>query len=294
MKSPRFSLVHSGTNIGEKNDSDLKKDNKVSGKSKSAANPDRKSASTAFVLSPTVSNTQELEQSGSKSLFVGVSDKGSGDPVGDGTSAKTAVVLSPTVSNKEVSSISAKKKAEIRDGKRKCTAIPISPTATEADAAYSTPEENTCRTIVVSPAPQQNRASGRGSSTRPFTISPLIGSHLRSLGSGRGSQMSTPTDIARMVKDLSDSVNKQGLLSKIYGPNPTSVEGSPLKRKSVYTGSYSSSKKRDDRPGMFTPPSFDLLGNSQETTDVVVDAVQETTDVVVDAVPLAWVRSQGS
>ena len=242
-------------------------------------NTDGKSASTAFVLSPTVPT---IDEPPSKRASAGGGGKGSIDAVGDGSSAKSAVVLSPTVSNTEESSRSARKKAEIRDGKRKCTAIPISPTNTEADPAYCTPDENTCRAMVVSPPPQQNRASGRDSSTRSFSISPSTRAHLQRLGSSRGSPMSVPADVARLVRDLSDSVNKQGVLSRIYGAEPILREGSPLKRKHVSAGSSSPHKKRDNRQGMFTPPSFDLTGDSQETDDVVTNAV-----------PIAWVEAQG-
>ena len=95
--------------------------------------------------------------------------------------------------------------------------------------------------------------------------------------------MSAPPDVVRLVRELSDSVTKQGVLSKFHGPNPSPAEGSPLKRKSVYSGSSPSSKKRDDRPGMFTPPPFDLLGSSQETADDVIEVA-----------PLAWAESQGA
>ena len=205
----------------------------------------------AYVLSPTVT----------------VPPKGS---MSDGKSAKTAFVVSPTVSNPPKASLSASKVGALSDGKSSSIVIPISLSVAEPKKADGTPEENRCRDIVVSPQALHSNVKGRGTS---------IHAHLREFGSGGATPITITPEIASLVKGLSDSFNKEELeKARTIGKKPLSDGTISRKRKR-------DEKERDNRPGMFTPPGFDHMFSSQETS---------TPDEPIDANPLAWAASQGT
>ena len=213
--------------------------------------PDGTTAMSAYVLSPTVT----------------VPPKGS---MSDGKSAKTAFVVSPTVSNPPKASLSASKVGALSDGKSSSIVIPISLSVAEPKKADGTPEENRCRDIVVSPQALHSNVKGRGTS---------IHAHLREFGSGGATPITITPEIASLVKGLSDSFNKEELeKARTIGKKPLSDGTISRKRKR-------DEKERDNRPGMFTPPGFDHMFSSQETS---------TPDEPIDANPLAWAASQGT
>ena len=167
-------------------------------------------------------------------------------------------------------SLSASKVGALSDGKSSSSAIPISPTAAEPKKADGTPEENRCRDIVVSPQALHSNVKGRGTS---------IHAHVRKFGSGGATPITITPEIASLVKGLLDSFNKEELeKARTSGKKPVSDWTSSRKRKR-------DEKERDNRPGMFTPPGFDLMFSSQETS---------TPDEPIDANPLAWAASQGT
>ena len=158
----------------------------------------------------------------------------------------------------------------LSDGKSSSCAIPISPTVAEPKKAYGTPEENRCRDIVVPPQALHSNVNVRETS---------ISAHLRKFGSGGATPITVTPEIASLVKGLSDSFNKEEIeKARTSGKKPLTDWTNSRKRKR-------DEKERDNRPGMFTPPSFDLMFSSQETS---------TPDEPIDANPLAWAASQGT
>jgi hypothetical protein len=97
-------------------------------------------------------------------------------------------------------------------------------------------------------------------------LSPLVGAKLGNLGLLQRSPGSVSPEVKDLVRKLSESAKKQGILSRFSEKEGSSSQGSMRKRKYSESEQSSSRKERDNRMGMFTPPSFNLESSSQETT----------------------------
>jgi hypothetical protein len=71
------------------------------------------------------------------------------------------------------------------------------------------------------------------------------------------------------------------------------------KRKRVDKGTSSHGEKKYSHPGMFTPPSFDLGFNSQETStsgselDIICSDEDVVTNFALNVAPLSWSNPEG-
>jgi hypothetical protein len=251
-KFPRLASIRTSTDdsIPREADADVAKDlndpvHKVA--------EDGKSSSTAFVVLPTVS--QPLLSS-EPTVNIAVAKVTAAE---DGKTVTTAISISPTavlVGNEGMAS-SLGKKATIFEGKSKFTAIPISPSASDKVTQTPAASENLCRSIVLSP-----RAKGMpesfGMPPRPWRMSPNVAANIGIPDFVSRSPGSVPSQMQKLVRELSDSVRKQGVLSRFGLESAGNVGSSTTKRKIADQGGSSSKKLRDNRMGMFTPPSFNL------------------------------------
>jgi hypothetical protein len=134
---------------------------------------DGKSSSTAFLVSPTVS--QPLLSS---EPTVNIAAAKATAP-GDGKTVTTAISISPTavlVGNEGMAS-SLGKKATIFEGKSKFTAIPISPSASGKVTQTLAASENLCRSIVLSPV-AKGMPESFGMPPRPWRMSPNVAANI--------------------------------------------------------------------------------------------------------------------
>ncbi|KAM0884639.1 hypothetical protein ACQ4PT_030878 [Festuca glaucescens] len=270
-KSPRLARKHDES-IPECSDLIRKSRNGTNSSvgTKSATKEDGKSSSSAFVVvSPTVNtNYPELKQS----------------TVGDGKTVSSAIPISPY----------ATKSPAVNDGNSKDSVIPISPTVVDPQSPKPSAGINTCRSIVVSPAQQQHPHGPSDLSGSKWKLSPLVGAYLGGLGLGNHTPVRVSEDIRDAVRNISESVKKTGILSRIAGLERMTATRPLRKRKRVDKGSSSSGRKRYINPGMFTPPSFDLGLTSQETTtsgsqlDIISSEEDAVSDFALDVAPLSW------
>lgn len=293
-KSPRLANLHGGssTNVGNANSVSVGDGNKKlnARPSRLTASEDGRSSSSAFVLSPTVPKPNAECDDGS--ISCGSKDSA----VSDGKSKRSAILISPTVT-----------KSPPADGKSKRGAIEISPTVTIAQSSSRASGENHCRAIVVSPTVGVNNNGSSGSFPKPWTLSPLVGSKLGNLGVGSGSPSTLTPQIQQLIRNLSETVKKQGLMLRFSQSESSSSAGIGRKRKQRNLGASSSSKPRDNRPGMFTPPGFDLgiesleepgiISEDQEVTDSEVDGIgsdEDAAPLLPEFVePLNWAEPEG-
>ncbi|KAM0871271.1 hypothetical protein ACQ4PT_039510 [Festuca glaucescens] len=209
--------------------------------------------------------------------------------IGDGKTISNAIPFSP----------SATKSQTANDGNTKDSAIPISPTTADAQSPKPSTGINMCRAIVVLPAQQQQLHGSSDLSGRTWKLSPLVGAHLGVLGLGKGTHVCVSAENRNAVRNLTESLKKIGVLSRFAGLETRSAECPLLKRKRVDEGGSSSMRQRDNRPGMFTPPSFDLHLSSQETTssgsslDIISSQEYAIPNFAMNAAPLACSKPEG-
>jgi hypothetical protein len=114
------------------------------------------------------------------------------------------------------------------------------------------------------------------------------------------SPVSVSPEVKDLVRKLSESVKKQGILSRFSEKEGSSSRGSTRKRKYSESEHSSSRKERDNRMGMFTPPSFNLESSSQETfvSESSIDGGLTDEDGIPSFVqhgpPLAWAHPEGN
>ncbi|KAM0833477.1 hypothetical protein ACQ4PT_064234 [Festuca glaucescens] len=271
-KSPRLARMRDES-IPQCSDLSLKTKNvtKSSVRTKSATKEDGKSCSSAFVVvSPTVS-TNCLESI-----------------VGDGKTVASAIPISP----------SATKSQTVKDGNSKDSAIPISPTIVDAQTPKPSAATNTCRSIVVSPAQQQHHHLPSDFSGSKCKISPLVHANLGGSGLEHHPPVRVSEDIIHAVRNLSESVKKSGILSRFVGLDNITATRPLRKRKPVDKGTSSSGEKKYSHPGMFTPPSFDLGFNPQETStsgselDIICSDEDAVPEFALNVAPLSWSNSE--
>jgi hypothetical protein len=101
----------------------------------------------------------------------------------------------------------------------------------------------------------------------------------------------------KLVRELSDSVRKQGVLSRFGLESAGNVGSSATKRKIADQGGLSSKKIRDNCMGMFTPPSFNLGsqedGGSESPVDGIASEEVAMPHFPIDVEPLAWSPARG-
>jgi hypothetical protein len=97
-----------------------------------------------------------------------------------------------------------------------------------------------------------------GMPPRPWRMSPNVAANIGIPDFVSHPPGSVPSQIQKLVRKLSDSVRKQGVLSMFGLKSAGNVGSSATKRKIADQGGSSSKKLRDNRMGMFTPPSFNL------------------------------------
>jgi hypothetical protein len=135
---------------------------------------------------------------------------------------------------------------------------------------------------------------------RPWHLSPLVGANLGNLGLVQRSPVSVSPEVQDLVRKLSESVKKHGILSRFSDKESSSSRGSLRKRKYSESEQSSSRKERDNRMGMFTPPSFDLESSSQGTnvseSSLVGDYLDEDVapNFSLPVAPLAWSHPDGN
>jgi hypothetical protein len=106
-------------------------------------------------------------------------------------------------------------------------------------------------------------------------------------------------DIIHAVRNLSESVKKSGILSRFVGLDSITATRPLRKRKRVDKGTSSYGEKKYSHPGMFTPPSFDLGFNSQETStsgselDIICPDEDVAADFALNVAPLSWSNPEG-
>ncbi|KAM0882676.1 hypothetical protein ACQ4PT_032179 [Festuca glaucescens] len=263
-KSPRLASMYSDKS-GKNGGNDVI--------TESALPEDGQSASTAIVVSPTVT-TEQPQKDGSHI-------------VGDGNSLRTAIAISPTITMQQgtsyvPSSSGDKKCSSVEEGTTKENAIPISPNVTEAQASHL--HANSCKSIVSSPVAQRQFTAGNSQYGTPWRVSPLVGANLGIPGLMNHGPVVVPPKVEDAVRKFSESVKKMGGLSRFAAQKSSSIEERPLKSKRVeIEKGGSSGAVRDNRIGMFTPPGFHLGFSSQESADG--DIQVEEFDKDEDAAP---------
>jgi hypothetical protein len=251
-KSPRLASIRTNTDdsILREADADVAKD--LNDRVRKVAE-DGKSSSTAFLVSPTVSQPLLSSEPTVNIAATKVT------AIGDGKIVTIAISISPTVvlvGNEGMASSSGKK-ATIFEGKSKFTAIPISLCASDKVTQTPAASENLCISIVLSPI-AKGMPESFGMPPRPWRMSSNVAANIgiphfvsRSLGS-------VPSQMQKLVRELSDYVRNQGVLSRFGLESASNVGSSATKRKIVDQGGSSSKKIRDNCMGMFTPTSFNL------------------------------------
>ncbi|KAM0871235.1 hypothetical protein ACQ4PT_039525 [Festuca glaucescens] len=267
-KSPRLARMHDES-ISQCSDLSLKTKNVTKSlvRTKSPTKEDGKSCISAFVVvSPTVS-TNCLESI-----------------VGDGKTVASAILISP----------SATKSPTIKDGNSKDSAIPISPTVVDAQTPKPSAASNTCRSIVVSPAQQQHHHLPSDFSGSKWKISHLVHANLGGSGLEHHPLVRVSEDIIHAVRNLSESVKKFVILSRFVGLDNITATRPLRKRKRVDKGTSSFGENKYSHPGMFTPPSFDLCFNPQETStsgyelDIICSDEDAVPEFALNVAPLSW------
>jgi hypothetical protein len=207
----------------------------------------------------------------------------------DGKTVASAIPISP----------SATKSPTVKDGNSKDSAIPISPTVVDAQTPKPSAATNTCRSIVVSPVQQQHHHLPSDFSGSKCRISPLVHANLGSYGLEHHPPIRVSEDIIHAVRNLSESVKKSGILSRFVGLDSITATWPLRKTKRVDKGTSSYGEKKYSHPGMFTPPSFYLGFNSQETStsgselDIICSDEDVVTDFALNVAPLSWSNPEG-
>lgn len=291
-KSPRLALLSDGKNsssavLVSQTTCKTPKASKVSTVQKKPSFSDGKSKKSAIDISPTASKSPP-DRVG---IRVSAGLKNPADS--DGKSKESAISISPTATVRSVS-----KSTSSGDGKSKRSAIEISPSVQKLHSEKHAPSKNMCRSMVLSPVAKGTGCSDRGSSSIPWKLSPLAMGCLGIPGFHRGSPVKVTREIEQLVKSLSETVNKEGILSRFGKQKSSSTEGVSRKRKHVDAGGTSSNKIRDNRMGMFTPPPFDLGISSPENLcgESSPECVGTQEDAVpmfaINAAPIAWAKPQ--
>jgi hypothetical protein len=184
------------------------------------AEPDGKSRGTAFVVSPTPSKPSAVKKVGS---------------LCGGKTKYTAIPISPAVPESSPLNIAAKASdpsmnTSDGDGKTRSNAISVDASVNEAKSSKSTVGENMCRSIVVSPT-AHSKGTTVSEEKRTWHLSPLVGAKLGRLGLVQRSPVSVSPEVKDLIRKLSESVKKQGILSRFSEKEGSSSRGSMRKRK---------------------------------------------------------------
>jgi len=172
------------------------------------------------------------------------------------------------------------------------TAIVLSPSVN-----IGTPGSAT-NAILISPTARADPSEEGRSANRPFQLSPLPPlthplehlSNVRVPFKGDGMTVPFSNDLVKVVSELSAAVKERDRERK---GKATKVESGWRLR-----------KERDNHPGMFTPPPFNIMSQSTQSDgdidDMNVDINPEKDVgardemVPIDAVPLAWDPDRGT
>lgn len=151
--------------------------------------------------------------------------------------------------------------------------------------------------ILISPTARADPSEEGRSANRPFQLSPLPPlphplehlSNVRVPFKGDGMTVPFSNDLVKVISELSAAVKERDRERK----------GKAIK---VESG-LRLRKERDNRPGMFTPPPFNIMSQSTQSDGDIDDMnVDSSPDKYVDdraqmepidAVPLAWDPDQG-
>jgi hypothetical protein len=82
-----------------------------------------------------------------------------------------------------------------------------------------------CRSIVVSPR-AHSKFPKVSENKRPWHLSPLVGANLGNLGLVQRSPVSVSPEVQDLIRKLSESVKKQGILSRFSDKESSSSRGS--------------------------------------------------------------------